>query len=122
MQRNVPCFKIPDYHHAQNTRYLLRYDGKCFVTDVPTFRNKLLSSTSHYIPLKCRKITYSTSRHTTVTLAFSEVPCQVSQLLYDGYQMLLRNWQHLLHGHLGYGTLLQSRYAVSLSISPQYGS
>jgi hypothetical protein len=32
------------------------------------------------------------------------------------------NWQHLLPGHLGYDTRLQSRFAVSLPISPQHGS
>jgi hypothetical protein len=89
---------------------------------VPTFRNNLLSSSSQYIPLKRRKITYSKSYHTTDTLAFSGVASEISQLLFEDYQMLLCNWQHLLPGHLGYDALLRSHFAVSLPISPQHRS
>jgi len=59
-----------------------------------------------------------TSHHTAVNVTFSEVASQISQLLFDDYQMLPCNWQHLLPGHLGYDALLQSRFAVSFTHQP----
>ena len=45
---------------------------------VPPYRNNLLSSSSQYIHLKSRKITYSMSHHTTDTLEFSGVASRIS--------------------------------------------